>query len=131
MKTFETILKDKQRMRRESFKLKKQLDQLEVPEVPDKLKELVGEFTGGSKKRGNANKKPFKYAKQLKEKDRLDAERAAVVQEKVEKEQRKKENTKKRLTTARLLSVRNQKGQPKLKNAMKVLYSKLGVTSLN
>jgi hypothetical protein len=46
VKTFETILKDKQRMRRESFKLKKHLDQLEVPEVPDKLKELVGEFTG-------------------------------------------------------------------------------------
>jgi hypothetical protein len=63
--------------------------------------------------------------KQLKERNRLDAERTAVAQE---KEQRKHENIKNRLTTARLLSVRNQQGQPKLKNTMKGLYQRLRVS---
>mmetsp|Transcript_29829 Transcript_29829/g.53052 ORF Transcript_29829/g.53052 Transcript_29829/m.53052 type:complete len:129 (-) Transcript_29829:16-402(-) len=125
MKTFETIVKDKKRKLIERIKLKKEHSKLEVPEVPDKLKEIVGEFTGGERKRGNSRRKPFKYAKELKEKEVFEADRAAKAVERVDKNQKKKLNRKQRCKAAMMLNQRNERGQPNLKNAMKILYSKI------
>lgn len=129
MKTFESIVKDKRRKLTERIKLKKAHSQLDVPETPDKLKDLVADFTGGDKKRGNANKKPMRYKKEAKESQHIQAEREAITAQRLENEERKRLNKQERSTAARLLSSRTSKGQPKLKNVMKVLYSKLGINA--
>lgn len=107
------------------FKHLKEVEKVQVEDTPEQFKEIYKEVTGPEAKKGNALKKPNRFNRELKEKERL--EQIQEENEKIRAERLKMQKLKeqKKKKTARMLREINKKGQPRLKNTLIHLVEKL------
>lgn len=122
------------------FRIKKEFKKTreDVPEVPQKLKQVYEHVQEEAQTAQDQNNNPERENTQMSHRPRrfkkeLDIQKVNIEeksrkeQEQKEKEKKKKQNKRERINTNKLLSKTNQKGQPRLNNVMKHVYGKLGL----
>jgi len=98
-----------------------------VPEVPEKFKALYGELGTTPTPKGNDLPKPKRFKKETQQATQLEQQKLHKEQLKQQKLEKVQQNKTQRKKAAKLLASKNSKGQPKLKNVMRVVYNKLDI----
>lgn len=107
------------------FKHLKEVEKVQIEDTPVQLREVYKEVSGPDARKGNAMKKPNRFGKELKEKEKLEVAREEREKKKIEDQKVWQLKEKKKKKTARMLRESNKKGQPRLKNTLIHLVEKL------
>lgn len=107
------------------FKHLKEVEQVQIEPTPEQFKDLYKDVKGPEAKKGNDLKKPNRFTRELKAKEKLEQIQQEKEKERVERLKIQKLKEKKKKKTARMLRESNKKGQPRLKNTLLHLVGKL------